>query len=56
MPDDGHRVFVVLEAAPRGLGSGGGSVGKRAKSGEEALRESFGGVGLDGGRSFACIS
>ena len=48
--------FVVMEAAPRGLGSGGGSGGKRAESGEGALREPLGGVGVGGARSFACIS
>ena len=54
--EDGRRVFVVLEAAPRWLDSGGGSSGKRAESGEVALREPFGGVGVDGARSFACVS
>ena len=48
--------FVVLEAAPRGLGSGGDSNGTRAESGEVSLRETPGGVGVVGARSFACIS
>ena len=38
------------------LGSGGDFGGKRTKSGEGALRGTFGGVGVDGARSFACIS
>ena len=55
-PVDGRRAFVVLEAAPRRPGSGKESGGKRAEPGEDALREPFGGVGVDGARSFACIS
>ena len=38
-PEDGRRVFVFLEAAPRRLGSEGGSNGKRAESGEHTLRK-----------------
>ena len=52
-PEDGRRGFVVLEAAPQRLGSGGHSGGKRAKSGEGALREPPGGVGVGGAHSFA---
>ena len=54
-PEDGHRVFVVLEAAPRRLDRGGDSGGKRAESGEVALCEPIGGVGVGGARSFTCI-
>ena len=52
-PEDGRWVFEVLEAAPRRLGSGEDSGGKRMESGEETLRETFGGVGVGGARSFA---
>ena len=55
-PEDCRRFFVVMEAALRRLGSGGDSGGKRAESGEDALREPFGEVGIGGARSFACIS
>ena len=55
-PEDDRRVFVVLEAAPQRLGSGEGIGEKRAESGEEALRGLFGGVGVGGARSLACIS
>ena len=33
----------------------GGADGKRAESGDDFLREPFGGVGVDGAGSFACI-
>ena len=55
-PEDGRRVFVVLEAAQRRLGSVSDSGGKSSESGEKALREPFGRVGVDGARSFACNS
>ena len=55
-PEDGLRVFAVLEAAPRKLGIDGGSGRKRTESGENALREPLGGVGVDGARSFVRIS
>ena len=54
-PEDYRRDFEVLEAAPRRLGSEGDSGGKRTESGEDALREPFGGVKVDGSRSFDCI-
>ena len=47
---------MVLEAAPKNSDKGGGSDGKRTKSGEDALRDPFGGVGVGGARFFACIS
>ena len=37
---------MVLEVAPRRIDSRGDSCGERKKSGEEALREPFGGVGV----------
>ena len=55
-PEDCRRVFVVLEAAPRGLRNGGGSGGKRTESGESTLREPFGGVRVGGARSYVRIS
>ena len=55
-PQDGRRFFVVLGASPLRLDGGGGSGGERAESDEDALREPFGGVGVDGVHSFACIS
>ena len=55
-PEVGRRVLVVLEVAPRGLGSGGDSGGMRAESYEGALREPLGGVGADGARFFVRIS
>ena len=45
-------VFVVLEAAPRRLGSGKDSGRKRAESGGVALGALLGGVGVGGTRSF----
>ena len=42
-----------MEAAPRRLDNGGEYGGERTESGEEALRERFGGVGVDGARFFA---
>ena len=50
--EDGRRVFVELEAAPQGNGSGGGSGGKRVESGKGTLREPSGGEGVGGARSF----
>ena len=47
---------MVLEAAPRMLGSGAESGGKRAKSDEGSLHEPPSGVRVDGARFFACIS
>ena len=47
-PEDGRRVFVVMEVAPRRLDSGGDSGGKRTESGKNALCEPFSGVGVEG--------
>ena len=47
---------MVLEASPLRLGSGGDSGGKRTESGEDSLHEPFDGGGVDGARSFACVS
>ena len=58
-PEDGRRFFVFSESFPLGLDGGGESGGYKTESGEGAVgavREHFGGVGVDGSRPIACIS